>query len=126
MKSDINILIVEDDIITSMYWAASLREPQYSSIRTTTSGENAIELSKSENPDIVIMDIHLMGKLDGIETAIEINSFCDSYFIFSTCYPDDDFLRKIGTIKSADYLIKPIMVKDIHNLIKKRNITERN
>jgi CheY-like chemotaxis protein len=120
MESDIKILIVEEEVITSMYWANSLRKLNYTSIRTTTSGEKAIELSKSEHPDIVLMDIHLRGKLDGIETATVINSFCEVYFIFNTGYANEDFFRKIKTFKFVDYLVKPVLIEDINKLINKK------
>ncbi len=35
-------------------------------------GETAIRLAKQEKPDVVIMDIELPGKLDGIEAALQI------------------------------------------------------
>jgi len=120
MESDIKILIVEDDVITSMYWANSLRKLIHSSIRTITSGEKAIELSKSEHPDIVLMDIHLKGKLDGFKTAAAINSFCETYFIFTTGYVNEDFFRKIETFKLVDYLVKPVLIEDINKLINKK------
>ena len=63
------------------------------------------------------MDIGLTGKLDGIQTAKEIQLFCDAHFIFMSGYQDEDMRDQVKLIKSASYLTKPIGIKDIVNII---------
>lgn len=107
------ILIVEDETITSMHLEAGLRSRKYSFIRTTTTGEAAIELSREEHPDIIIMDYSLAGKINGVETAAVIDTFCKPHYIFISGYLDDDFMKQTEIFKSSDYLNKPFTISDL-------------
>jgi CheY-like chemotaxis protein len=117
LEREIKILIVEDDVISSMYWSRCLRKLNYKIIHPVVSGERAIELVRTEHPDVILMDIQLGGKLDGIQTASAITSLCDARFIFITCYADEVFMKKIHSFKSAGLLLKPISINNIVSLI---------
>jgi CheY-like chemotaxis protein len=120
MKDDIKILIVEDEAITAMYLQFQLKKLKYNVIKPVGSGENAIKVAMKENPQIILMDIGLAGKMDGIQTAKEIHSFCNPHIIFMTGYHDDELREQAKAIQSSTYLTKPIGIPDIVNII--RNI----
>ncbi len=63
--SKIRVLVVDDDVKILRFLSSSLRLAGYEVV-TTTSGEEALQLVKSENPNIVILDI-LMSPVDGFE-----------------------------------------------------------
>ena len=89
----------------------------YKKIHSVVSGESAIEYSKIEKPDLILMDIELGGKLNGLETASLIKTFCDAKIIFITSYPDNEFLNKLQSFNSSKYLIKPVSIDNIVNII---------
>ena len=78
------ILIVEDEFIICEEIKTIVESMGYQVVATTDSGEKAIELANSQEPDIVLMDIRINGELDGIETAEEIRSNFGIPVIFST------------------------------------------
>jgi CheY-like chemotaxis protein len=117
MKDDIKILIVEDEAITAMYLQFQLKKLNYNALKPVGSGENAIKIAIKEKPQIVLMDIGLAGKMDGIQTAKEIHAFSKPYIIFMTGYHDDELREKAKSIKSSSYLTKPICIPDIINII---------
>jgi two-component system, response regulator PdtaR len=117
MKKDIKILIVEDEAITAMYLQMRLKRLSYNVVKPVGSGENAIQIAKKEEPNIILMDIGLAGKLDGIQTAKEILQFSDAYIIFMSGYNDDDLRDEVKLIKSSSFLIKPIGVNEIVEII---------
>ena len=90
MVQQIKIMIVEDEAITAMYLLMRLKRLSYDVLKPISSGENAIQIAQKESPNIILMDIGLAGKLDGIQTAREIQSFCDAHFIFMSGYQDED------------------------------------
>ncbi len=107
MKST-KIMIVEDEIITAMDLKQSLENQGYEVCTLITSGKEAIEKAESERPDVVLMDINLLGETDGIETAKEMFSLFATPTVFMTGYDENDVREIIKPITSARYLIKPI------------------
>ncbi|MBI5664847.1 MAG: response regulator [Nitrospirae bacterium] len=66
------ILIVEDEGIVALDIQNRLINSGYSVCGITSSGEEAVQKTKTERPDLVLMDIKLAGKLDGLEAARQI------------------------------------------------------
>jgi DNA-binding NarL/FixJ family response regulator len=117
MAQQIKIMIVEDEAITAMYLQMRLKMLSYDVLKPISSGDIAIQIAQKELPNIILMDIGLTGKLDGIQTARKIQLFCDAHFIFMSGYQDEDMKDQVGLIKSSSYLTKPIGIKDIVNII---------
>ena len=117
MAQQIKIMIVEDEAITAMYLLMRLKKQSYEVLKPIGSGENAIQIAQKESPNIILMDIGLAGRLDGIQTAREIQLFCDAHFIFMSGYQDEDMRDEVKFIKSSSYLTKPIGIKDIVKII---------
>jgi CheY-like chemotaxis protein len=69
-----NILLVEDDRITSRLIQKYILDIGYNLAGAVSSGEEASRVIEAKEPDLVLMDINLEGQLDGIESAKNINS----------------------------------------------------
>ena len=65
----LNILIVEDDMLVGTHISMILTDAGYEVMGILTRGEMVLEQLKTITPDLILMDIKLKGKLDGIETA---------------------------------------------------------
>src|SRR5262249_43114985 len=66
------ILIVEDESVIATTLQRTLTQMAYDVIDWVPTGEAAIELAERDRPDLVLMDIHLAGTLNGIEAARRI------------------------------------------------------
>jgi len=110
-------MIVEDEIITAMALKQSLENQGYEVCPLITSGQEAIEKTESEKPDIVLMDISILGEMDGIETAKKIFSLFGTPTIFMTGYDENDVREKIKQVTSAGYLIKPLTFAKLKSTI---------
>ena len=117
MINPIKIMIVEDEAITAMYLQMRLKKLSYDVLKPVGSGESAIQIAKKENPNIILMDISLSGRLDGIQTAQEISKFCETHFIFMSGYNDEEIREQVRLIKTSSYLMKPITVEAIVSII---------
>jgi CheY-like chemotaxis protein len=74
------IMIVEDESITAMRIKKSLEDIGYSVTSTEFTGEEAVMKAAEDQPDLVLMDIVLDGRMDGIEAAQKIRNSKDNVF----------------------------------------------
>lgn len=109
----ISIYIVEDELLISASLKSQLQHFGYeisgSSIRGETCLEEITALTEiGKEPEIVLMDIHLRGELDGIETAKQINERFNCAIIFLTGQSSKEIYERSFKIKPFGYLLKPI------------------
>jgi DNA-binding LytR/AlgR family response regulator len=115
--SKINILVVEDESIVSKDIQHSLNKLGYNVVGAASTGEKALELARSERPDIVLMDIMLKGQMNGIDTAEIIRSEMAIPVVFLTAYADESTLSKAKVTEPYGYIIKPFKEIDLHTSI---------
>ena len=77
-------MIVEDEWITADDIKISLQSLGYIVPSISSSGEEAIQNTEKDKPDLVLMDIVLEGEMDGIEAANQIHSRFHTLFIYLT------------------------------------------
>ncbi len=100
------ILILEDERVVARDLEKVLVGIGYQ-ISMTSSGEEAIDLARRERPDMALVDIHLAGKLDGIETAATLRRELDVGVIYLTAHSDEETLERAKVTEPYGYLVKP-------------------
>jgi len=113
----INILVTEDESIVRKDIEMRLKKLGYNIAGSADTGLKAIEIAKSEKPDLALMDIMLKGEMTGIEAAAEIKKFLDIPIIFLTAYSDDNTLEKAKGSEPHGYLLKPFKESDVRTSI---------
>ncbi|MFZ3168275.1 MAG: response regulator [Candidatus Methanoperedens sp.] len=113
MKTAKQILIVEDEIIIAEGIQRKLKAMGYDVPEIVSSGEEAIKKIKENNPDLVLMDIVIQGKMDGIETAGQIHSLFDIPVVYLTAYADEKTLQRAKITEPFGYLIKPFKEREL-------------
>ncbi len=111
------ILLVEDERITAMAERELLESLGYRVTATAATGEEAVRKAAEERPDLILMDISLQGKMDGIEAAATIRKQIDIPVIFVTAYSQTDFGGRIKDGTSFRYIYKPISAELLKNCI---------
>jgi two-component sensor histidine kinase/AmiR/NasT family two-component response regulator len=111
------ILVVEDDKIISMEIKDRLQTLGYEVPAVVFSGEEAIEKARIILPDLVLMDIRLQGKIDGIEAAENIKAECDIPVIYLTAYTDEATLQRAKVTEPYGYIVKPLEERELHSAI---------
>jgi CheY-like chemotaxis protein len=101
------ILIVEDEMITAIDEQQCLESLGYEVIGIVASGEEAVELTKKERPDLVLMDITLKGEMDGIQAAWKIRDDFNIPVVFVTAHGDKAAFEAENMSASTGYIIKP-------------------
>ncbi len=112
------IVIVENEKVIAMEIQSRLEELEYVVPALYASGEEAIENMVDLAPDLVLMDIRLDGKLDGIQTAEQVRDRLDIPIIFLTAYADEDTLARAKITEPYGYILKPFTEQELHASIK--------
>lgn len=111
------ILLVEDDSIARLDITVALERAGYEVAGYASSGEKAIELADTLNPDMVLMDIQLEGEMDGVEAASEISRRFDLPVIFLTVVVDEETLHWAKVSGPFGYLLKPVDHNELKSAI---------
>lgn len=107
------ILIVEDELIIALMVEQMIRNLGHEVINTVSSGEEAIEEALNSNPDLILMDIRLKGRIDGIEAMNEIRKKNDIPVVFITGNTDQMYQQRISNLEYLEFLTKPITIKEL-------------
>lgn len=110
------VIIVEDEPISALYLRKML-SMDYRVAGTARSGEEAIALADREKPDIVIMDVHLEGPMDGVEVARRIRKLSYPRVVFCSAYSRDDIGDPVGQGLGEALLSKPIQDRSLLALL---------
>lgn len=102
-----NILIVEDEGIVAKHIKTTLERAGYNVTATVVSGEDALLSLKKKKPDLVLMDIKLKGKMNGIQAAKKIYKEQKIPVIFLTAYANDKLIQLAKKSEPFGYLVKP-------------------
>ena len=101
------ILVVEDEPIVAMHTKQRLERMGYKVTGVASSGDEAIQQVQKTRPDLIIMDVHLQGKMDGVETAEQILRLGELPIIYQTAYADEKTLQRAMQSSVDGYIIKP-------------------
>jgi CheY-like chemotaxis protein/DNA-binding PadR family transcriptional regulator len=101
------ILVVDDEAIITMQLEERLSALGYEVVGMAASGEDSIEKARRLRPDIILMDIVMPGKMNGIEAAQKINEELGIPVVFVTSYADDAIIEKAKAARPYGYIVKP-------------------
>jgi len=111
------VLVVEDEIIVARDVLNMLQSLGYESISVTSTSEEAVETAKKESPHIVLMDIMLEGKMNGVEAADYIYTKLNIPIVYLTSYADETTIQKAKKTEPFGYLLKPFEERDLQTTI---------
>ncbi|WP_028453894.1 two-component system response regulator [Chitinilyticum litopenaei] len=111
---NIRVLIVEDERIIAMDLKLQLQALGYTVCAVVPSGQQAIDTAASTMPDLVLMDIHLEGAMDGVEAARTIHQQLKIPIIFLSAYAEDATLQRAEEALPYGYLVKPVSPRELH------------
>jgi DNA-binding LytR/AlgR family response regulator len=112
------ILMVEDDMIIAADISMQLTKLGYEVIGINTRGEDAINTIEHNRPDLILMDIVLSGKMNGIEAAQIILEKFQVPLIFLTSNSDDATFQRALTARPYAFISKPFQKSDLERTIK--------
>ena len=103
------VMIVEDELLVAWHLESLAREQNLEVCSLVPDGEGAVEQAIDLDVDLVLMDVRLAGRMDGIEAARQIREQRDIPIIFVTAHGDSatrDYIESV--LPGAPVLAKPI------------------
>jgi two-component system sensor histidine kinase/response regulator len=114
--SPIRVLIAEDDFLVGEMVNGLLTEMGYEVIGETNNGVDAVEMTRSLQPDVVMMDIE-MPKMNGLDAARRIYEECPAPVVILTAYETPALVQRAGEAGVGAYLVKPPNARDLERAI---------
>jgi CheY-like chemotaxis protein len=129
------ILIVEDQKIISTNIKLLLKYNNYDITDVVETADDAIRSIKQKEPSLIIMDITLPGREDGIDAANRINKNWDIPVIFLTAHKDEKTRKRAQVANAYGFINKDVQINMVlpvtvefalyrHKVEKERRMTE--
>lgn len=107
------ILAVEDEHIVARDIKAMLESLGYTA-ETAGSGEEALQKAADLRPDLILMDIVLKGRMDGIDAAAQVRDRLQIPVIYLTAHADEQTVQRAKLTAPYGYILKPFEEREIY------------
>jgi DNA-binding NarL/FixJ family response regulator len=101
------VIVAEDDPVMGSVIHATLEAVSHEVIAVVASGEEALTLAFSADPEVVVMDVNLAGKMNGIEAARRMRRRLGCRVVFHTAHTDPKHWESMAAIRNARVVTKP-------------------
>lgn len=117
MQEKIRILVAEDDSVGAQTLSKSLDMLGYDVTAIVSNGEEVIASAMEQHPDLIVMDITLMGNIDGICAAEQVRGMADIPVIFLTGHTDERVYERARGTEPYAFLTKPYDINQLGHSI---------
>ena len=117
-RSNINVLILEDDYINAQDMKAVISGPQIKEVNTFSNQQQALDSLERVDYDIALLDVNLKN-----ETSSEVAKKCAASqipFYYITGYGNDFLEKKI--FPTGPVILKPVKTEKLREIIKQHTI----
>jgi two-component system cell cycle sensor histidine kinase/response regulator CckA len=112
-----SVMVVEDERVIALDISDSLMAMGYEVTGTAATGDECVQAAAQRRPDLVLLDIHLAGELDGIEVAHLLRERFQVPVVFLTAYADEQTLDRAKLTGALGYLMKPFRKLDLRSAV---------
>jgi len=107
-KSQLKIMVIEDDFIVGQNLVESLNDMGYQMVQIAHNDQEALSMFLKFSPDLCLTDIRLEGsQLDGIGIMEKLGATSNLLVIFLSAYSDYETRERIKNAKPFTFLVKP-------------------
>lgn len=115
-QKDTRVLIAEDDYLVSEMIRGLLEKVGYTVVGEATNGLEAVEMTQSLRPDVVLMDIK-MPDMDGLEVTRRIHQSCPTPVVVLTAYETPELVEEASAVGVGAYLVKPSDAREMERAV---------
>jgi len=121
MDGEITILLVDDHQVVRQGVRAFLdTQSDFSVVAEAESGEQALRLADEHVPDVILMDLVLPGKIDGVEATRQVKRQSPrTQVVVLTSYHEDEFIFPAIRAGALSYVLKDIGPAELAEVIRK-------
>jgi DNA-binding NarL/FixJ family response regulator len=111
------VLVVDDEYLIAQGLRLQVEDMGLNVCGTAATAETAVALARAHRPSVVLMDVRLRGKGDGVDAAIEIHFTVGSRVIFITGSREPATIDRIGLDHPSAVLFKPLFGRQLQSAI---------
>ena len=111
------LLLVEDEAIVAMDMADQLSQLGYHVVAAADNGPEALRLAAEHQPDLVLMDVHIKGDMDGVDTAAALMGQQHTPVLYLTAFTDTATVHRAAATAPYGYVAKPFHMKELRAAI---------
>jgi CheY-like chemotaxis protein len=116
-KKGVQVLVVEDEAIIAMDILGMLKKMGCARSEAVFSGEESVQRVAEHRPDLVLMDIRLKGRMDGIQAAHQIFYEYDVPVVYLTAFGDEATIDRANGSARFGYITKPFEENELRSTI---------
>ena len=113
MNDHLKVIVVEDEAVIAQLLEFHVMEAGHNVLDIAHNSERALDLVHNLQPDLVLLDINILGERDGIEVGKIIKNKYNIPIIFITALSDMDTLKRAAEVQPVSYLVKPYKKDDL-------------
>lgn len=107
------VLIVEDDLVQKRLNSKWVEQLGHKIVGIVSNGEEAVNLARVYQPDLILMDVRIEGPIDGIEAMHEIVKFSKASVIYITSNNDEYMTERVKGTHCLAVFNKPITLDEL-------------
>ena len=107
------IMVVDDEAVIALRLQQRLTSMGFDVTGVAYSGEEAVETARDLRPDLILMDIMIPGKLDGISAAKIVKAELDIPVVFLTAHSEDKIIERAKQAEPYGYILKPFQDREL-------------
>jgi len=111
--SVLKIGVVEDELIIARTIMSTLDDLGYAHCGPAMNYTEAMEMLEQQKPDLLLLDIQLSGKKDGVDVAKQLNEQYHLPFIFLTANSDGETIERAKKVRPPAYIVKPFSKEEL-------------
>ena len=115
-QKEIRVVVAEDTALVSEMIQGMLEDIGCSVIGQAENGIQAVDLTQTLSPDVILMDIEMPG-IDGIEATRQIFKYCPTPVVVLTAYETPELIEQVSTVGAGAYLVKPPDAREMERAI---------
>jgi DNA-binding NarL/FixJ family response regulator len=104
----LRLMIVEDDAFVALDAKEILETAGYQVVALAKSANEAVAKAGELRPDMILMDIRLLGARDGVDAAIEIHDRFGVRSLFASAHSDAETRDRADAAQPLGFLSKPV------------------
>jgi PAS domain S-box-containing protein len=117
MDSKKQILVVEDEELAAAEIRQQLERLGYPVPAIATSGEEALCVARSTALDLVLVDIHLKGEVDGIAAVRALKQDLHLPVVYIGAHADQGMFDRAAVTEPLAYILKPVTSGDLRSAL---------
>jgi two-component system sensor histidine kinase UhpB len=113
----LRVVVIEDETLIAQDLELQLQDMGYEVVGRGRTGEEALNVAAEMKPDVMMLDIHISGQMDGIAVATKLPAIADTAVIFLSAHSETSTVERAKKTGAAGFLVKPVDSRELRAMV---------